>query len=367
MGGWVRYRVQGLNIDRQFDKMIKSGITAKNIKRRDKKCIEFSLPVSQAKQGIDFFASECYNVLTIDNAVLCTFLNFLKTRFVFVLCIVALVTSLFVLEGYVWHIEVSGDVDKLTVVQTLEQNGLHVGVKKSDIVLDDAENAICNSLPQAKYAIVSIKGSTLFVRVLKKETPQQTIDFDDHKSIYASSDGVVSRMVVVSGTPRVRVGDVVKKGQLLIENVRTYNDGSIQPVRAVGQVFADVSYAGYSFFDGYEKIFAKTGKSKTVFNLTLFGFCTNNNTQIFKNQTVAEKSKMLFPLPIKITTTTVFEVTEQKQKVDFDENKHQQLAYENLLQTVLCDKKDVTYTTIQQDGMVRVIAQTVLQKQIDTY
>ena len=70
MGGYVRYRVEGLNIDRQFDKMIKSGITAKDIKRRDKKCIEFSLPVAQAKQGIDFFASECYNILTINNAVI---------------------------------------------------------------------------------------------------------------------------------------------------------------------------------------------------------------------------------------------------------------------------------------------------------
>ena len=367
MGGWVRYCVQGLNIDRQFDKMIKSGITAKNIKRRDKKCIEFSLPVLQAKQGIDFFASECYNVLTIDNAVLCTFLNFLKNRLVLVLCIVALVISLFMLEGYVWQIQVSGDFDELTVMHALEQNGLGVGAKKSSILLDDAENAICNSLPQAKYAIVSIKGSTLFVEVLKKETPQQIIDFNDFKSIYATCDGVVSRIVVVSGTPKVQVGDFVKKGQLLIENVRTYNDGSVTPVRAVGQVFADVSYAGHSFFDGYENILAKTGKSKTVFNLRLFGFCTNNKTQIFKNQTLVEKSKTLFPLPIKITSTVVFEVTEQKQKVDFDQNKYQQLAYENLLQSVLWDEKDVTYTISQQDGVVSVVAQTVLQKQIDTY
>ena len=35
MGGWARLRVEGLNIDRQFDKMIKSGITAKDIKRKE--------------------------------------------------------------------------------------------------------------------------------------------------------------------------------------------------------------------------------------------------------------------------------------------------------------------------------------------
>jgi len=41
---WTRLRIEGTNIDRQFDKMIKSGITAKDIKRQNKKCIEFCLP-----------------------------------------------------------------------------------------------------------------------------------------------------------------------------------------------------------------------------------------------------------------------------------------------------------------------------------
>ena len=59
-------------------------------------------------------------------------------------------------------------------------------------------------------------------------------------------------MVVVSGTPRVQVGDQVKKGQLLIEGVRTNSDQTTQPVRAVGQVFADINYCG-SAKDGLEK------------------------------------------------------------------------------------------------------------------
>lgn len=367
MGGYVRYRVEGLNIDRQFDKMIKSGITAKDIKRRDKKCIEFSLPVAQAKQGIDFFASECYNILTINNAVVFTFLNFLKNRWLFALCMVAMATSLFLLGGYIWRVDISGDIDTHVVKQVLEQNGLSAGVKKKGILLDEAENLICNNLPQAKYAVVSIKGSTLFVEVFKKEKPQQIIDFNDCKSIYANCDGVVSRIVVVSGTPRVNVGDVVTKGQLLIENVRTFNDGTTQPVRAVGQVFADVVYDGYSHFDGYEKVLTKTGKSKRVFNLSLFGFCTNNNVDIFANQICDVNEQTFCTLPIKITNTTVYEVVEQKQKITFDRQKHEQLAYQHLLQQVLCDKKDVTYTIEQNQDKIIVTAQVVLQKQIDTY
>ena len=207
----------------------------------------------------------------------------------------------------------------------------------------------------------------MFVSVYKKDEPQQIIDFGDCKSIFASCDGVVSRIVVVSGTPRVQVGDVVKKGQLLIENVRTFNDGSVEPVRAVGQVFADVSYHGSSVFDGYQTTLVKTGKSKKIFNLSLFGFCTNNKVDVFKNQTQKVLTKTFCTLPIKITTTVVFEVVEQKQKIEFEKEKYQQLACEDLLQKVLCDKKDVTYAIEQNGEKTVVTAQVVLQKKIDTY
>ena len=295
------------------------------------------------------------------------FLKFLKDRCVFALCLVVMITSLFVLGGYIWRVDISGDVDPTVVQQVLDQNGLCIGEKKSDISLDEAENLICNNLPQAKYAIVVVKGSTLFVSVFKKEQPQQIIDFNDCKSLYASCDGVVSRIVVVSGTPRVQVGDVVKKGQLLVENVRTFNDGSTQPVRAVGQVYADVVYKASSTFDGYQTIQIKTGKSKKVFNLSLFGFCTNNKVDVFKNQVEQSVTKTFCTLPIKITTTVVFETVEQKQKVPFEKEKYEQIACDNLLQKVLCDKKDVTFTIEQNDEKIVVTAQVTLQKKIDTY
>lgn len=364
---WTRLRIEGTNIDRQFDKMIKSGITAKDIKRPDKKCIEFCLRASQLKQGIDFFASECYNVLTINNAPVCTFVQFLKKHFVFALCIVALVSSLFVLQGYVWNIKISGDMDAKVVQRVLYDCGFSVGTAKNKIVLDKAENMVCNKLPQAKYAIVSIKGSTLFVEVYKKQQPQDIVDFNDVKNLYASCDGFVSRMVVISGTPRIEVGQRVEKGQLLIEGVRTNPDGTTVPVRAVGQVFADVNYVGSAKFNQYKTTYKKTGKNKKVFGLSLFGFSTNANENIFSNQTKEKTITTLFPLPVKITTTLVWQTKEQKEKDVFDEKVYKELALKNAMQQGVLVFDEVEYEQVVCDDGIVVYAKIKKEKQIDTY
>lgn len=364
---WTRLRIEGTNIDRQFDKMIKSGITAKDIKRPSKKRIEFCLRASQLKQGIDFFASECYNVLTINNAPVCTFVDFLKKRFVFALCFVTLVASLFVLQGYIWKIEISGDMDEKVVQRVLDENGFAVGMQKDKICLDQAENLVCNKLPQAKYAIVSIKGSTLFVEVYKKQQPQDIIDFNEVKNLYACCDGVVSRMVVVSGTPRVKVGEQVKKGQLLVEGVRTNADGTTQPVRAVGQVFANVSYVGSAKFNEYKTTYIKTGKSKKVFNLCLFGFKTKSSIKIYENQTEETVVKTLFPLPVKIINTIVYQTEKHTEKDIFDQNKYNDLAFKNAIQQGVLTFDDVIYEQVPCDDGIVVYAKIKTEKQIDTY
>ncbi|MBR2303087.1 MAG: sporulation protein YqfD [Clostridia bacterium] len=364
---WTRLRIEGTNINRQFDKMIKSGITAKDIKRQNKKCIEFCLPASQLKRGIDFFASECYNVLTINNALICTFVQFLKKRFVFALCFALMVASLFVLQGYIWKVDISGDMDERVVQRVLDESGFVVGIAKNKISLDEAENLVCNKLPQAKYAIVSIKGSTLFVKVFKKQQPQNVIDFNDAKNLYACCDGIISRIVVVSGTPRVQVGDQVKKGQLLIEGVRTNNDQTTQPVRAVGQVFADVNYVGSAKFNKYKTVFIKTGKSKKVFGLSLFGFKTKPNVNLFENQIKEEDVKTFFPLPIKITTTTVYQTEKQKQKDVFDEKFYKDLALKNAIQQGVLFFDDVVYEQVPCDDGIVIYAKIKAEKQIDTY
>jgi len=364
---WTRLRIEGTNIDRQFDKMIKSGITAKDIKRQNKKCIEFCLPASQLKRGIDFFASECYNVLTIDNALVCTFVQFLKKRFIFALCFALMVASLFVLQGYIWKIDISGDIDEKVVQRVLDESGFVVGTSKSKISLDEAENLVCNKLPQAKYAIVSIKGSTLFVKVFKKQQPQDVVDFNDAKNLYACCDGTISRIVVVSGTPRVQVGDQVKKGQLLIEGVRVNNDQTTQPVRAVGQVFADVNCVGSAKFNQYKTVYTKTGKNKKVFSLSLFGFKINANVNLFKNQIKEENIKSFFPLPIKITTTTIYQTEEQKQKDVFDEKIYKDLALKNAVQQGALFFDSVVYELVPCDDGIMVYAKIKTEKQIDTY
>ena len=57
-------------------------------------------------------------------------------------------------------------------------------------------------------------------------------------NLKATADGTVTRLEVQSGSPAVRIGDGVKKGQLLVSGVLEYTDGSNAFTDSLGKVFA---------------------------------------------------------------------------------------------------------------------------------
>jgi len=365
MKKWTRLRIEGANIDRQFDKMIKAGIIAKDIKKTSRLTIEFSISHFQKNKALDFFDSECYNVLTIDNALVSSFLYFCKTRFVFVACILTFVLATCWLDDFIWRVEINSQIDKVAVEKVLKENGVWIGSGKL-IDLDKTENLLCNNLSDINYAIVSIKGCTLFVDVYKKTTPQQ-IEEKDEKNIYATKDGVISRIVVVRGTARVSVGDSVSKGQLLIEGVRTFNDQMSQPVRAIGEVYATVCTYGQTRVDRFETKLVKTGKSKKVFGLKLFGFEISPPDNIFDFSIEEQSQYTFFPLPVTVITKTVYEAEQQKTETYFDEQLCKQKALEKALKTVGAKYDDVQYKIEQDDKNIFVTAKVFAQQRIDTY
>jgi len=250
-------------------------------------------------------------------------------------------------------------------------NGLWVGVSKNSIKLDEAENAICNSMPNVNYAIVAIKGCTVFVTVYPKETPTEIVDYTKPNSIYATQDGVISRILLISGTARVKVGDSVKKGQLLIEGVRTFPDGSTEPVCAVGEVFATVGIKGESRFDDFKTQLVKTQEFTKFHSLQLLNFDSAKKIgQIYDNQIVETAQSTLFPLPVKIVTTTVYRAEETKVKQNIDDCREtcRQEALSYAL-SKLDGKKytDVNYSEIKTEGGILVVAEVFVEIRLDTY
>ena len=86
MKSWIKLRIEGLNLDRQLGKMIKSGITAKNISRPDRKVLIVSVPANLKDNALAFFPVQCYNIQTIGTEGLTALADFAKCRVALILC-----------------------------------------------------------------------------------------------------------------------------------------------------------------------------------------------------------------------------------------------------------------------------------------
>ena len=101
----------------------------------------------------------------------------------------------------------------------LDDYGIKRGGKVQDI--KDVEHYLNRKL-DARYVFVRQQGIKLSVEVWAREGQPLEIVQD---SIYAPRDGVVQSVILLSGTAKVKPGDEVKEGDLLIEGKITSENG----------------------------------------------------------------------------------------------------------------------------------------------
>lgn len=370
-GNTVKIRVEGLNIDRQLARLSAS-VNLFDVVRKSRKVVVFQVNREDESKALAFFPSECYNVTILGTEGVFSVFDGLKKRPALFLCVIVCFCALFFLNGFVWRVEISGEPDDVKQVESvLKQRGIGAGSLKSSLDLDLAENLICNSLQNIKYAIISLKGCTVFVELYQKDVPEDIVDLNKPQSIYSNTSGVISRMLVISGTPRVSVGDKVEKGQLLIEGVRTFADGTQTPVCAAGEVYATVTSVGYETFDGYADVTERTGKKQSFCFLSLFGFKQDENfSTSFEDFEVERKVSTLFPLPISIVHVDVYECVKKRVSLSFDDN------YENLKSVALkkaveaagdAEISEKNFGFFEEDGKYTVWAEVYAEVRIDFY
>ncbi|MBQ2753520.1 MAG: sporulation protein YqfD, partial [Firmicutes bacterium] len=135
---------------------------------------------------------------------------------------------------------------------------------------------------EVAWASVEISGTKAYVRIVEKIKETEIADRKTPVDIIADNDGVILSIAASSGTPKVKEGDVVSKGDLLIsseieikenEEIKGYDY-----VAAGGSVVAKVVYPITSFISLNIKEKIYTGE-KFKDTAIIFG---NNTSNIFK-------------------------------------------------------------------------------------
>jgi len=180
------------------------------------------------------------------------------------------VVAFFILNGFVFNVKVIGveGGQQSEIAAFVRLQGVRPLIHKSSGQAAKVAGEIVGNFDYVAHASSKISGSTLIFNVYTVALPEGETQ---NRDLVAAIDGVVTNVIVASGRAMVKVGDIVREGQVLIKGERQVGaidvgrdefgrliqEGIYAPCRAVGEILADVKYSEFGMNATEDELLAK--------------------------------------------------------------------------------------------------------------
>ena len=137
----------------------------------------------------------------------------------------------------VWDIRVTGNqmLSDEEIKEILAESGLFEGTYLPKFDASSTENRVLLSHSEIGWIAINIKGTTANVEV--SETVRGRQEGKSAANLVAARDGKIERIEVYDGSVCVKVGEVVRAGEVLVSGVYE-GVGSLRTTRAAGKIYA---------------------------------------------------------------------------------------------------------------------------------
>lgn len=293
------------------------------------------------------------------------FINKYRKRKVFAVAIIVIAIFIFAITKFIWNVEVYGNesLTKDEVIQLVKEYGISVGKLKFGINTEKISNSIRLQRQDLSWIGINIQGTNAIITVEEAIEIPDMIDKSQICNIVASKDGVISKIIVQSGTARVKEGDEVKEGDILVEGVMEGKHTGVRQVHAEADVFGKIYCEKEKKEEFVQNVTVKTGKEEKKNEICINNFKINLNKGVSKFENydtiiTSQKVKLFsnFYLPIEIKKVTNIELVNQpktyseeelKEKIEKEleeelEKEYEISKYENKYKTrnIEVNKKD---------------------------
>lgn len=331
--GYYTIVVEGLDTESFLNYLIRNKIYVYNVNRIEKVKIQFNIDrdnyrklkkihrsnkfnIKVKKQtGIPFIAKRIY---TYRGMVICAIISL----------IILMSTSQFVTDVYITAPE---GIDKTALKKELYIQGVKPGIYKKSIDRKTVRDNIMSKFKQIAYVSINVKGTNIFVNITKKDESQNSEENSNYCNIIATKDGIIEKVVPRSGEAVVEEGDIVKKGDVLVNGANT---------TALPEVWATTFYEAKKSSNYIDIKNQRTDNKKKVYTISFYDkkYKILRNIK-YKDYEIENKTHELklgdYTFPIKITVSTFYEVRKVENKIDVKKVK------EELARAVL---KELDYT-----------------------
>lgn len=321
--GYVRVSIKGYT-SRALTAMLHSGIDYRELVMADDG-IEFNMAV-RYRRALKRVLSGIGCTVTFSSQVgMLSTVRRYRHRPGIIVGALIFATVLWASTRFVWDISVEGN-DRLSdyeIIESFSDFGLNYGSFIPSIDFDRLCHEYLIASDELSFASVNMEGTRACIVVKERTDRTDTWQTDTPSDIIAAEDGQIVTFAVWSGESRIHLGQVVRKGDILIagtkEKVENETAVGYDIVRSYGTVQAQV-YREYTVevpLVGTQKVYTgeeKTEKQYKFFTKALKTFGNSGNNDEFYDKIEANERVVLFgvvKLPIFADTVVYREYTEE--------------------------------------------------------
>ena len=367
MSGYVDIKIEGYYIERFINICTTKQILLWDLKRENAITLHARVEVKNFKALRDICKkTKCKIKIESKNGLPFTIKKYKKRKF-FIALLLIIILVIITLSNFVWNIEVKGNstINADEILALAESKGLAIGKLKGSIDTNDIINTIRLERDDIAWVGIQISGTNAVIEIVEADKKPEIVDEDEYCNIVADKDAMITKVSAQNGTPLVSVGDVVTKGDIIIEGKMEGKYTDPQFVHAQGEVQAKVWYTSTQKVELKETQKQETGNQETKYSVKINNFQINLHKSVpnFEKCDTIETYKKLklfsdFYLPIGIVEYTYKEYEEKLVIHTIDEAKQigidraaeelkEELESKEILDMQVSIKQEVDYVEVE--------------------
>lgn len=357
--------MEGLNLEKLLREAAREGVTLLCVRRIGLRQVYALVHVRQYGRLAQMCAAHGWNLTQTGAGMLVRAARFLRRRLALAAGMLLCVAAVWLSSGMILRIRIDGARENAAEVRRfLAEEGMHPGRFKSAFSTDSLRARMALRLPGLAFAGLSYEGSTLVIDCHPAHTGEMPFVPGEGMDIVAAQDGIVTRISAASGTPLVKPGDPVRRGQTLVAGYERTQDGGVHAVRAQAQVTARMWARGSARVRMTQENAVETGaQRRKVVLRSLWHERVVRDAQPFASQAESTQRQMVvglyLPLWREITTyaqTVTVKATRSKaDAASWAQGAAEEIAKKECPFGVLILDKSVQYSMIDNEFLYAAV------------
>lgn len=144
-----------------------------------------------------------------------------KKRIFFLIGVFLCAIILYSLSLFIWDIGVDGEYTNTeeVIIKYLRNEGVYSGVLKKNVNCQVIEEKLRKQYEDIGWVSAEIRGTRLLLKITETNLVKKEGKKEEPHHIIARKDGIITSIVTRKGTPQVKIGDIVKKGDIIISGI----------------------------------------------------------------------------------------------------------------------------------------------------